>query len=287
MKNISVAHSPDADDIFMYMAIKFGWVSSDTLSFSNTALDIQTLNDEAICGIYDVSAISFGLYPLIKDDYALLRCAASFGEGYGPKLIKKNGAKLRRNFTVALSGAHTTNAMLFRMAYPEARVKYYNFLDIQRAVLSGEVDAGVLIHEDILSVDSSLCVEREIWDVWCELAGNEMPLPLGGMVLRRSMVLTDAIEAERVLTEAVRVATSHKPFLSHMLLERNLVRVDKEKLKTYLSMYANERSILMDDVAINSLNTLFKIGYDRGFYSKPCLAQENFIPTEYLDFRHA
>lgn len=287
VKNISVAHSPDADDIFMYMAIKFGWVSSDTLKFSNVALDIQTLNDEAIRGTYDASAISFGLYPLIKDDYALLRCAASFGEGYGPKLIKKKETKLRRNFTVALSGAHTTNAMLFRMAYPDARIKYYNFLDIQGAVLSGEVDAGVLIHEDILSVDDSLCVEREIWDVWCELARKELPLPLGGMALRRSMVLTDAIETERVLTKAVQVATSHKPFLSHMLLERKLVRVDKEKLKIYLSMYANERSIIMDDIAIEALNTLFKIGYDRGFYSRPVLAQENFVPGEYLDFRHA
>ena len=121
MKNICVAHSPDADDIFMYMAIKFGWVSSSNLSFSNTALDIQTLNEFALSGKFDVSAISFGLYPLISDDYALLRTAVSFGEGYGPKLIKKKGANLKPNFKVALSGENTTNALIFRIAYPKAK----------------------------------------------------------------------------------------------------------------------------------------------------------------------
>jgi 1,4-dihydroxy-6-naphthoate synthase len=88
-KEIVVAHSPDADDIFMYFAIKFGWVSTRDMLFSNIALDIETLNQEAIKGTYDISAISFALYPYIKDDYALLKSAISFGEGYGPKLIKQ------------------------------------------------------------------------------------------------------------------------------------------------------------------------------------------------------
>ena len=104
----------------MYEAVKFGWVSSKNLRFSNVALDIQTLNYEALKGSYDATAISFALYPLIKDCYALLRCAVSFGEGYGPKLVKRKGARLKRNFKVALSGEHTSNALLFRAAYPDA-----------------------------------------------------------------------------------------------------------------------------------------------------------------------
>lgn len=286
-KHIDVAHSPDADDIFMYMAIKFGWVSSENLRFSNIALDIQTLNDEALKGIYTATAISFALYPLIRDEYTLLRTAVSFGNGYGPKLIKKKDTKLKRNFKVALSGANTTNAMLFKIAYPEARIVYKNFLDIENAVLSGEVDAGVLIHESILTFSDELCVEREIWDIWCELAGSEIPLPLGGMALRRSLPLTDAIEAERVLTEAVRIATSHKPFLSHMLMERNLIRVDKERLKTYLNMYANESSVSMDKTAINSLNKLYEIGHRHGIYDALIDANDYLIPTEYNETRYS
>ena len=285
IKHIDVAHSPDADDIFMYMAIKFGWVGSKNLSFTNTTLDIQTLNEEALKGTYTATAISFALYPLISDDYALLRCAVSFGEGYGPKLIKKRGVNLKRNFKVALSGAHTTNALLFCAAYPEARIVYKNFLEIENAVLSGEVDAGVLIHESILGFSSELEVEREIWDVWCELAGENLPLPLGGMALRRSLPLTDAIECERVLTKAVAIATAHKPFLSHMLMERNLIRVDKEKLKIYLDLYANKDSISMNETQLKALNRLFEIGYDQGFYPQPIDAHDYLIPTEYNDAR--
>jgi 1,4-dihydroxy-6-naphthoate synthase len=95
-KTIQLAHSPDADDIFMYFAIKFGWVDTKEYAFTNIGLDIETLNVEALKGTYDVSAISFGMYPLIKDEYALLRTAVSFGEGYGPKLIRRKEKKLKR-----------------------------------------------------------------------------------------------------------------------------------------------------------------------------------------------
>ncbi|AII14086.1 1,4-dihydroxy-6-naphthoate synthase [Campylobacter iguaniorum] len=288
MKNISVAHSPDADDIFMYQAIKFGWIGSKILSFSNTAADIQTLNYEALKGTYDATAISFGLYPLIYEDYALLRTAVSFGEGYGPKLIKKNGAVLKPNFKVALSGEHTTNAMLFRLAYPKARIVYKNFLEIESAVLSGEVDAGVLIHESILSFSSELCVERELWDIWCEFRGDEsLPLPLGGMAVRRSLPLSDAIECERVLTKAVEVANSNKKLLSKMLIERNLVRVDDKKLDVYLNLYANDNSINMSEIQLKAVNRVFELGFEAGFYPNLIKAEPNLIPTEYLESRNA
>ncbi|WP_096017804.1 menaquinone biosynthesis family protein [Campylobacter lanienae] len=286
MKNISVAHSPDADDIFMYSAINLGWVGSEILRFNSKADDIETLNKSALRGEFDASAISFGLYPFIWQDYALLRTAVSFGNGYGPKLIKKKGVNLKLNFKVALSGEYTTNALLFKIAYPNARVIYKNFLDIESAVLSGEVDAGVLIHESILEFSSELCVEREIWDIWCELRGDEsLPLPLGGMAIRRSLPLTDAIECERVLTKAVKIAYDNKNLLSKMLLERNLVRVDDKKLEIYLNLYANDSSINMDETQIKALNRLFEIGFECGFYSALIKAEPNFIPSEYLKSR--
>ncbi|WP_096029884.1 menaquinone biosynthesis family protein [Campylobacter lanienae] len=286
MKNISVAHSPDADDIFMYSAINLGWVGSEILRFNSKADDIETLNKSALRGEFDASAISFGLYPFIWQDYALLRTAVSFGNGYGPKLIKKKGGNLKPNFKVALSGEYTTNALLFKIAYPNARVIYKNFLDIESAVLSGEVDAGVLIHESILEFSNELCVEREIWDIWCELRGDEsLPLPLGGMAIRRSLPLTDAIECEKILTKAVKIAYDNKNLLSKMLLERNLVRVDDKKLEIYLNLYANDSSISMDETQIKALNRLFEIGFERGFYSALIKAEPNFIPSEYLKSR--
>lgn len=285
-KKISVAHSPDADDIFMYMAIKFGWVGN-AYEYENTALDIQTLNELALENIYDVSAISFALYPLIASEYALLKTAVSFGEGYGPKLIKKKDKKLKPNFKVALSGAHTTNALIFRIKYPQARIVYKNFLEIEKAVLEDEVDAGVLIHESILEFDSSLCVEAELWDIWQELAKDDLPLPLGGMALRRSLPLNDAIAVEKDLIKAVEVADNNRKILASMLLERDLIRVDAQKLDVYLNLYANKNSINMNDKQYNAIDKLFELGYNHGFYEKLIKSKDYLIPSEYEEFRNS
>lgn len=283
-KHISLAHSPDADDLFMYMAVKFGWVGNE-FDFESCALDIQTLNEKTLANEFAVSAISFALYPLIADEYALLRTAVSFGEGYGPKLVRLKNKPLKRNFKVALSGAHTSNALLFRIAYPQARVVYKNFLDIENAVLCGDVDAGVLIHESILEFDEKLCVEAELWDIWRELAKDDLPLPLGGMALRRSMPLTTAIKVEQILTKAVQIADSNKAILSKMLMERGLIRVDEAKLDKYLSLYANKNSVSMSEIQLKAVDRLFELGFKHKFYDKLIKAGDYLIPSEYENLR--
>jgi len=287
MKSITVAHSPDADDIFMYYAIKFGWVGLKGIEFENLALDIETLNVEAFKNTYDITAISFALYPKIRNEYALLKTAVSFGEGYGPKIVKLKDKKLKRNFKVALSGEHTTNAMLFKIAYPEARISYKNFLEIEDSVLSGEVDAGVLIHESILNFDEKLEVERELWDIWCDLSGGDFPLPLGGMALRRSIPINRAIDYEDTLIKAVKVATTHRKTLSKMLMERDLIRVDAPTLEKYLSMYANDDSVEMSEIQYKAIDKLFEIGYKNGFYDTLINAKDFLIPNEYKEIRNS
>ncbi len=282
---ISLAHSPDADDIFMYYAIAFGWVDTKDYRFNNEALDIETLNVEAMRGTYDVSAISFGAYPLIYEDYALLRTAVSFGRGYGPKLIKRKDKRLKRNFKVALSGKYTTNALLFRIYYPDARPVYMNFMEIEEAVVEGRVDAGVLIHESILDYDESLETEKELWDIWQELAGGEYPLPLGGMAIRRSLPLNRAIEIEQILTEGVKVANSKKEELCQLLEDKNLVRISDDMLKRYLDMYADEESATMSDTQLDALDKLFEIGYNHGVWECPIVARDSLIPIEYDEYR--
>ena len=285
MKTISVAHSPDADDIFMYYAIKFGWVRAKDAKFDNIAADIETLNQATLKGEYDICAISFALYPFVKDDYALLRTAVSFGEGYGPKLIKKIGTKLKRNFKVALSGEFTTNALLFKIAYPEARISYMNFLEIEEAVLNGTVDAGVLIHESILNYNEKLEVEKEIWDIWVELSGGGLPLPLGGMCLRRSIPLHSAIDYENTLIKAVEVANKNRRVLAPMLLEKGLIRVDAPTLDKYLDLYANDNSVKMSDIQYKALDKLYELGYKNGFYENLIKSEDFLIPTEYEELR--
>jgi len=286
-KTIQLAHSPDADDIFMYFAIKFGWVDIKGYEFTNIGLDIETLNVEALKGTYDVSAISFGMYPLIKDEYALLRTAVSFGEGYGPKLIRRKDKVLKRNFKVALSGKYTTNAMLFRLYYPDARPVYIDFLEIEEAVVSGKVDAGVLIHESILDFDESLEVEKELWDIWVELAGEGLPLPLGGMAIRRSLPLNRAIDIENILIDGVKVANDRKEELCTKLENDNLVRISSDMLKKYLDMYASDESVELSELQLKALDTLYEIGYKHGMWNTPLKTEDYLIPKEYEVLRNS
>ena len=285
MKTISVAHSPDADDIFMYYAIKFGWVRPKDANFTNIADDIETLNQATLKGEYDICAISFALYPFVKDDYALLKTAVSFGEGYGPKLIKKKGTRLKKNFKVALSGEFTTNGLLFKIAYPEARITYMNFLEIEQAVIDGTVDAGVLIHESILNFSEQLEVEKELWDVWVELSGGDLPLPLGGMCIRRSIPLHSAIDYENTLIKAVDVANKNRKVLAPMLIDEGLIRVDAKTLDTYLDLYANDNSVELSPIQYKALDKLFELGHKHGFYENLVKSQEFLIPSEYEELR--
>ena len=286
MKNISLAHSPDADDIFMYYAIKFGWVDTKDYAIDNIGLDIETLNVEALKGSYDISAISFGAYPYLKEDYALLRTAVSFGQGYGPKLIKQKGKVLKRNFKVALSGEYTTNALLFRLYYPQARITYMNFLEIEQAVIDGVVDAGVLIHESILDFDESLEVEKEIWDIWVELAGEELPLPLGGMAIRRSVPLNRALELEDILIDGVKVANAKKEELCKRLEDENLVRISDTMLEKYLNMYASDESVELSDKQLMALDRLYAIGFEKGVFNEPLKTEDYLLPREYSEDRN-
>ena len=156
-----------------------------------------------------------------------------------------------------------------------------NFLDIEQAVLDGVVDAGVLIHESILTYDESLEVEREIWDIWQELAGKDLPLPLGGMCLRRSIPLNYAINYENTLIKAVHVANKNKKILSEMLLERGLIRVDAPTLDKYLDLYANDDSIELSELQYEALDKLYELGFKYGFYGNLIKSREFLIPSEY------
>ncbi|NPA51154.1 MAG: succinate--CoA ligase [Epsilonproteobacteria bacterium] len=282
---ITIAHSPDSDDIFMYYAIKYGWVDTKDYKFKNIPLDIETLNQEALKNSFDVSAISFGAYPFIADEYALLRCGVSFGYGYGPKMVKKKNKKLKANFKLALSGKYTTNALLVRLYYPKARVKYYNFLEIEKAILNDEVDAGVLIHESILNFDSSLEVEKEVWDIWQELTQKNLPLPLGGMAIRRSIPLNRAIEIEDILTKGVEVANLRSKELIEKLTNDNLVRIKDQLLERYLNMYASNKSISMDKEQLEALKVLWSLGYKNGIYPYELNPYDYLIPKKYNSLR--
>jgi 1,4-dihydroxy-6-naphthoate synthase len=160
-----------------------------------------------------------------------------------------------------------------------------DFLAIEQAVVSGEVDAGVLIHESILDFDESLEVEKEIGDIWGELAGKGLPLPLGGMAIRRSLPLNRAIEIERILVDGVRVANERKEELCAKLENDELVRISDEMLTQYLDMYASDASVELSKLQLTALDKLYQIGFEHGMWEAPIKTEDYLIPREYNDTR--
>ena len=175
--------------------------------------------------------------------------------------------------------------MLFRIYYPEARPIYMDFLEIEEAVVSGKVDAGVLIHESILDFDDSLEVEKEIWDIWVELAGEGLPLPLGGMAIRRSLPLNRAIDIENILIDGVKVANEKKDELCAKLEEENLVRISDKMLTKYLDMYASDESVSLSPLQIKALDRLYQIGLEHNLWQEVIKTEDYLIPSEYEELR--
>ncbi|MBX9949916.1 MAG: hypothetical protein K2Y39_12180, partial [Candidatus Obscuribacterales bacterium] len=185
-KEITIAHSPDSDDAFMFYALAKDKIDTKGLKVNQVLKDIQSLNQDAINGKYEVSAISFAAYPLVCDKYALMPCGASMGFKYGPMVIAKPGVKKEdlKNLTVAIPGKLTTAFLTMNMWMPGLKTVEVHFDQIPEAVRDGKVDAGLIIHEGQLTYQS-MGLEKivDLGEWWFEETG--LPLPLGGNVVRK------------------------------------------------------------------------------------------------------
>ena len=187
-QRIRIGHSPDPDDAFMFYALTSGAIDTGNRQYEHVLVDIDTLNEEAKNGTYEVSAVSIRSFPTISDRYSLMNCGASMGEGYGPMVISRRpmSADELGNVVVAVPGKSTSAYMTLRLALGELNVDEVPFDEILPKVLSGEYEAGVIIHEGQLTWKNEgafLVIDLGIW--WNEYTG--LPLPLGGNVVRRDI----------------------------------------------------------------------------------------------------
>ena len=188
VREISVAHSPDSDDAFMFYGLATNKVRVPGLRFTHTLCDIETLNQKAKDGVYDVTAISFHAYPYIQDKYALLASGGSVGDGYGPMIVAPRALSEEaiKNKKIAVPGKLTTAYLVLNLFAPGIDTEVVPFDQIIPQVLEGKHEAGLIIHEGQLSyVKSGLSRIVDLGAWWYKKTG--LPLPLGGNAIRRSL----------------------------------------------------------------------------------------------------
>ena len=276
IQEITIAHSPDSDDAFMFYGLATNKVRVPGFRFSHTLTDIETLNQRAIQeAFYDVTAISFHAYPYLQDSYTLMPCGGSVGEGYGPMIVaprKLSHAEIART-RIAVPGTLTTAYLTLKLFAPEVETVVVPFDKIIPAVVAGEFDAGLIIHEGQLTYgNNGLIKSLDLGQWWREQTG--LPLPLGGNAIRRSL----GEEVMRITTQALRDSIQHA--LDHrsealeyaMQFARDLEPALANK---FVGMYVNERTLNYGEDGREAIRKLLEVGYERGII--PHKAHVDFI----------
>ncbi len=263
--DISIAHSPDSDDAFMFYGLATNKVRVPGYRFNHTLCDIETLNqrarDEAF---YDVTAISFHAYPYLQNNYTLMGCGGSVGEGYGPMIVSTKPLTTEDlgRIKIAIPGTLTTAYLALKIFNPALSTVTVPFDRIIPEILAGNFDAGLIIHEGQLSFESAglkKVIDLGAW--WRETTG--LVLPLGGNAIRRSL----GPDSLRIVTKAVRDSIQHA--LDHreealeyaMQFARDL---DSDLADRFVGMYVNERTLDYGPDGRQAISKLLDLGHERG-----------------------
>jgi 1,4-dihydroxy-6-naphthoate synthase len=243
VREISIAHSPDSDDAFMFYALATNKVRVPGLKFTHTLTDIETLNRKAMEGFYDVSAISFHAYPYVQDKYALMPCGGSVGEQYGPTVVASRAMTLDelKSVKVAVPGTLTTAYLGLKLFCPTMETAVVPFDRIIPEVLAGKYEAGLIIHEGQLTYETkglSRILDLGKW--WHELTG--LPLPLGGNAIRRELGPQLIRTITRALHDSIQYALEHRE--SALAYAMQFARdLDTQLADRFVGMYVNERTL--------------------------------------------
>jgi 1,4-dihydroxy-6-naphthoate synthase len=263
-REITVAHSPDSDDAFMFYGLATNKVRVPGLRFSHVLCDIETLNRKAIAGVYDVTAISFHAYPYIQSQYALLPSGGSVGEGYGPMIVAQraySASEIRRK-RIAVPGKMTTAYLVLQLFAPGIATEVVPFDQIIPQVLEGKHEAGLIIHEGQLTYDKSglhRIVDLGKW--WQKVTG--LPLPLGGNAIRRSLGPQVMSLVASALRESIQYALDHREeaLAYAMQFARDL---DPQMADKFVGMYVNERTLDYGPDGREAVRRLLDMGHKAG-----------------------
>src|SRR5208283_695348 len=263
-REIAVAHSPDSDDAFMFYGLATNKVRTPGLRFSHTLCDIETLNQKAREGVYDVSAISFHAYPYVQDKYALMACGGSVGEGYGPMIVSPRPftASEVKTKRIAVPGTLTTAFLALQLFAPGVETEVVPFDQIIPQLLEGKFEGGLIIHEGQLTYGMSglqRVVDLGKW--WQKVTG--LPLPLGGNAIRRALGPELMPLVSAALRESIQYGLDHREeALSYaMQFARDL---DTSSADKFIGMYVNERTLDYGEDGREAVRRLLDMGHKAG-----------------------
>ena len=271
-REITVAHSPDSDDAFMFYGMATSKIRVPDVKFSHTLCDIETLNRKALDGFYDITAISFHAYPYIQDKYAVMPTGGSVGEGYGPMIVAARGIPLDEiaSCRIAVPGTMTTAYLVLKLFAPDIATEVVPFDQIIPKVLEGKYEAGLIIHEGQLTFNKSglhRIVDMGKW--WRDQTG--LPLPLGGNVIRRDLGPELMAACCTALRDSIRYALDNRDealqYAMQFARDLELQMVDK-----FVGMYVNERTLDYGKDGREAITKLLEMGYAAGIIpNKPAV----------------
>jgi 1,4-dihydroxy-6-naphthoate synthase len=272
-RTIHVAHSPDSDDAFMFYALAAGKVDTDGLTYVHELQDIETLNRRALNGELEVTAVSIHAYAYLADRYALLPHGSSMGDGYGPRLVSR--VPVERDALIgsriAVPGLLTTAYLALRLYLRDFEPVVVPFDRIEDAVSSGEVDAGLLIHEGQLTyAEAGLHLVADMGEWWFSETG--LPLPLGGNVVRKDLGGDLIATVSSHLKQSIAYALDHRADgLDHaMQYARGL---DRDKADRFVGMYVNDWTLDYGDRGRRAVQALLDRGSEAGIIDRSVIVE--------------
>ena len=266
---LKLAHSPDADDAFMFYALATKKIRTGHLRFTHVLEDIETLNQKALEGVYDITALSFHAYAYLAERYLLLPCGASFGDRYGPLVVARGplGSAGLKGKKVAVPGKMTTAYLALQLYEPEADPLLISFDQIFAAVARGEADAGVVIHEGQLTyAREGLSKIVDLGEWWHQQTG--LPLPLGGNAIRSSLDRRTLHQAARLIRESIEYGLKHREEALEYAMQfgRGL---DTATADRFVSMYVNDWTLDYGERGRQAVQTLLERGFEKGLLPHP------------------
>ena len=276
MTTIHVAHSPDSDDAFMFYALAAGKIDTEGLTYVHELQDIESLNQRALRGELEVTAVSIHAYAYLSDQYALLPHGASMGDRYGPRLVARERATRAdvKGKRIAIPGPKTSAYLALQMYEPDFTPVFTQFDLIEDAVVNGDVDMGLLIHEGQLTFgDRGLHLVVDMGEWWFEETG--LPLPLGGNVIRKDLGIELTRKISRHLRDSIAYGLDHRTdALDHaMQYARGL---DRTKADTFVGMYVNDWTLDYGDRGRQAVRLFLERGVGLGLIT-------NAVNVEFVD----